>query len=46
MAELGELPGTGKLTPGIDRTFPLEDAAAALRRLTDGHALGRIIITP
>jgi NADPH:quinone reductase-like Zn-dependent oxidoreductase len=46
MAELGELLGTGKLTPVIDRTFPLEDASEAIRRLANGHALGRIIIAP
>ncbi len=46
MAELSELLGTGKLTPVIDRTFPFEDASEALRRLTKGHALGRIIIAP
>jgi NADPH:quinone reductase-like Zn-dependent oxidoreductase len=46
MAELRELLGTGRLTPVIDRTFPLEAAAEALRRLTSGHALGRVIITP
>ena len=46
MAELGELLGTGKLTPVIDRTFPLEDASEAIRRLANGHSLGRIIIAP
>jgi NADPH:quinone reductase-like Zn-dependent oxidoreductase len=46
MGELSELLATGKLTPVIDRTFPLEDAPVAIRRLADGHAVGRIIITP
>jgi NADPH:quinone reductase-like Zn-dependent oxidoreductase len=35
----------GRLTPVIDRTFPLEEAAAALRHLTDGAPLGRIVLT-
>ena len=34
----------GRLTPVIDRAYPLEEAAAALRHLTDG-ALGRIVLT-
>jgi NADPH:quinone reductase-like Zn-dependent oxidoreductase len=35
----------GELTPVIDRTFPLEEAAAALRHLMDGEPLGRIVLT-
>lgn len=46
MAELRDLLGTGRLTPVIDRIFPLEMVPEAIRRLTEGHALGRIIITP
>jgi NADPH:quinone reductase-like Zn-dependent oxidoreductase len=35
----------GRLTPVIDRTFPLEEAGAALRHLADGAPLGRIVLT-
>lgn len=46
MTELPELLGAGRLTPIIDRTFPLEQVSDAIRRLTNGEALGRIIMTP
>ena len=36
----------GKLTPLIDRTYPLSEAAEAIRYLQSGKAIGRIIITP
>lgn len=35
----------GELTPVIDRTYPLEEAAAALRHLMAGEPLGRIVLT-
>ena len=35
----------GELTPVIDRTYPLEEAAAALHHLMDGEALGRVVLT-
>jgi NADPH:quinone reductase-like Zn-dependent oxidoreductase len=34
----------GKLTPVIDRTFPLEAAPDALRYLAEGHPRGKIVI--
>ena len=46
MAELKDLLETGKLTPIIDRVFPLAEAGAAMRRLQDGDALGKIILAP
>jgi NADPH:quinone reductase-like Zn-dependent oxidoreductase len=46
MAKLKELLETGKLTPIIDRTFPLSKVPEAMRYLQDGHPLGKIIITP
>jgi NADPH:quinone reductase-like Zn-dependent oxidoreductase len=46
MAELKELLEAGKLTPIVDRTFPLSEARAAMRYLQDGGGLGKIIITP
>lgn len=36
---------SGDVTPAIDRTYPLGDAAAAIRRLLDGRAEGKIVIT-
>jgi NADPH:quinone reductase-like Zn-dependent oxidoreductase len=42
---LRELIDTGKLTPVIDRTYPLAQAADAIRYLEQGHARGKIIVT-
>jgi NADPH:quinone reductase-like Zn-dependent oxidoreductase len=35
----------GKVTPVIDRTYPLGDAPEAIRYLEAGHARGKIVIT-
>ena len=35
----------GKLRPVIDRTYPLGEAAAALRHIETGHACGKVVIT-
>jgi NADPH:quinone reductase-like Zn-dependent oxidoreductase len=35
----------GQLTPAIDRTFPLPEAADAVRYLEGGHARGKIVVT-
>ncbi len=37
---------SGKLTPAVDSTFPLEKVLEAMRYLKTGRALGKIIITP
>jgi NADPH:quinone reductase-like Zn-dependent oxidoreductase len=44
MAVLKELLEAGRLTPVIDRTFPLSEAPEAIRYLEEGHARGRIVI--
>ncbi len=44
--ELARLLEEGKLTPVIHRTFPLEQIAEAMRCLSSGAAVGRILITP
>ncbi len=46
MTELKELIEAGKLTPIIDRTFPLSETRAAMRYLQDGGGPGKILITP
>jgi NADPH:quinone reductase-like Zn-dependent oxidoreductase len=46
MAILAKFLEEGKLTPVIDRTYPLEKAREAMRYLQGGRARGRIIITP
>jgi NADPH:quinone reductase-like Zn-dependent oxidoreductase len=45
LAVLAELLEAGKLTPVIGRTYPLEEVPEAIRRLTAGDTLGKIIIT-
>lgn len=42
---LTELIESGKVTPVIDRSYPLADAPQAIQYLTDGHARGKILIT-
>lgn len=46
LEELRSLLETGRLTPKVDRVFPLGEAPAALRRLQGGTAKGRILIAP
>ena len=41
---LGELMQAGKITPVIDRSFPLSEVPAAMRYSEQGHARGKIII--
>lgn len=36
-----ELIETGKVTPVIDRTYPLSETAEAVRYLAEGHARGK-----
>jgi NADPH:quinone reductase-like Zn-dependent oxidoreductase len=42
---LRELIDAGKVTPVVGRTYPLFDAAEAIRELEGGHARGKIVIT-
>jgi NADPH:quinone reductase-like Zn-dependent oxidoreductase len=41
---LKELIEAGKVTPVIDRTYPLREAPQAIRQLEEGHARGKIVI--
>jgi NADPH:quinone reductase-like Zn-dependent oxidoreductase len=42
---LKELIEAGKVTPVIDRTYPLDEVPKALHRIEQGHARGKIVIT-
>jgi len=42
---LNELLRSGKLTPVIDRRYPLSETAAAIKYLEAGHARGKVVIT-
>jgi NADPH:quinone reductase-like Zn-dependent oxidoreductase len=45
LAALGDLMQSGKVTPVIDRRYPLSESAAAMRYLEEGHARGKVVIT-
>jgi NADPH:quinone reductase-like Zn-dependent oxidoreductase len=42
---LKELIEAGKVTPVIDRTYPLSEAPEAIRYLAEGHPRGKVVIT-
>ena len=42
---LGDLMQAGKLTAAIDSSFPLADAAEAIRYVQAGHARGKVVIS-
>ncbi len=35
----------GKVTPQIDRTYPLDKVAEVLRYLEEGRARGKVVVT-
>nr|WP_123678870.1 NAD(P)-dependent alcohol dehydrogenase [Couchioplanes caeruleus] len=45
LVELRSLLETGAVVPAVDRTYPLDRAAAAIRHLLDGRAHGKVVIT-
>jgi NADPH-dependent curcumin reductase CurA len=45
MVVLKELLEDGKITPVIDRTYPLSEVPEAIRYLEEGHAQGKVVIT-
>ena len=44
MAEVSELLRSGAIHPVVDRSYPLAEAAAALRYVADGHVQGKVVI--
>jgi NADPH:quinone reductase-like Zn-dependent oxidoreductase len=44
MIVLKELIEAGKVTPVVDRTFPLSEVPQAIRYLEQGHARGKVVI--
>jgi NADPH:quinone reductase-like Zn-dependent oxidoreductase len=42
---IADLIGARKVTPVIDRTYPLSEAPEAIRYLEAGHAQGKVVIT-
>jgi NADPH:quinone reductase-like Zn-dependent oxidoreductase len=45
LVALTELIDAGRVTPVIDRTYPLIEAPDAIRYLAEGHARGKVVIT-
>lgn len=45
LISLVELMQAGKLTPVIDRRYPLNETPAAMRYLEQGHARGKVIVS-
>jgi NADPH:quinone reductase-like Zn-dependent oxidoreductase len=45
LVALTELIEAGKVAPVIGETFPLANVAGAIRRLEEGHARGKLVIT-
>src|ERR671918_1699204 len=45
MNVLKELIEVGKVTPVIDRTYPLSEVPEAIRYLEEGHARGKVVIS-
>ena len=41
---LSELIDSGQVTPVVDKTYPLRDAAEAIQYMQDGHARGKVVI--
>jgi NADPH:quinone reductase-like Zn-dependent oxidoreductase len=44
-AVLKEFLEAGKITPVIDRTYPLSEVPEAIRYLEEGHTQGKVVIT-
>ncbi len=42
---LGEMLADGRLTPYVERTYPLAEAADAMRTMGEGHARGKLVVT-
>jgi len=45
LQSLRELVEAGKVTPLIDRTYPLREVPGAIQNLVEGHGGGKVVIT-
>lgn len=44
LAALRDLVDAGRVTPVVERTYPLDAAADAFRHLESGHARGKVVL--
>jgi len=44
LIELRELIEAGKITPVVDKTYPLSEVSDAFRHLNEGHARGKVVV--
>jgi NADPH:quinone reductase-like Zn-dependent oxidoreductase len=44
LAQLAELCEAGRVTPVVERAYPLADAAEAIRHLENGHVRGKLVV--
>jgi NADPH:quinone reductase-like Zn-dependent oxidoreductase len=42
---LKELIEAGKVTPAIDRTYPLSEVPQAISYVAEGHARGKVVVS-
>jgi NADPH:quinone reductase-like Zn-dependent oxidoreductase len=45
LTALAELTEAGRVTPLVDRVYPLAETAAAIRHLMDGRVIGKVVVT-
>jgi NADPH:quinone reductase-like Zn-dependent oxidoreductase len=45
LVALTELIEAGHVVPAVDRSFPLAEAAEAIRYVEEGHARGKVVVT-
>ncbi len=45
LASLAGLLESGQVTPVVDRKYPLDETAEAIRYLEEGHARGKVVVT-
>jgi NADPH:quinone reductase-like Zn-dependent oxidoreductase len=45
MRTVAALVATGAIHPVVGRTYPLDEAVAALEHLESGHARGKVVLT-
>ncbi len=44
LKEVGDLIESGRVSPVIDRTYPLTDAAPAVRLVEEGSPAGKVVV--